>query len=184
LKSDLVEANWVRGAQANFSADAIIQVTGSQMNEKANYFDWTVPSNLENGRQSFVWVWAWGSAVTSNPANFNPATDYNNALLNSWTTCFDILIEGSSATTSTDTAGSSGSSTPSTNICSSKTCLKGGMADYPCTGSDCPACWYASGGTYNCFDYKDGICPFGGAYDCKKNIQTRGATRFERTPFE
>lgn len=97
LKSDLVEANWVRGAQANFSADAIIQVTGSQMNEKANYFDWTVPSNLEDGRQSFVWVWAWGSAVTSNPANFNPATDYNNALLNSWTTCFDIMIVGSSA---------------------------------------------------------------------------------------
>ncbi|RPB01619.1 hypothetical protein L873DRAFT_1675563 [Choiromyces venosus 120613-1] len=189
-KSELNENNWVKGAQSNFSADAVIEVVGNKMNEKGNYFDWTIPSSLENGRHMFVWVWAWDMAVTSNPANFNPGTDYNNALMNSWTTCFDILIEGSSATGSTNTGSTVqpsspvASSAPANNICASKTCLKGGMAAYTCTGSDCPACWYAAGDKYNCFDYKDGKCPFGGAYDCKKNLQTRGATRFERTPFE
>lgn len=95
LKSELTEQNWIRGAQANFSGNAIIYVKDGQMNEKANYFDWTVP-NWENGRHSIVWVWAWGTAVTSNSAGFNPATDYNNALINSWSTCFDVLVEGSS----------------------------------------------------------------------------------------
>ncbi|KAG0127541.1 hypothetical protein HOY82DRAFT_490386 [Tuber indicum] len=187
LKSELVEQNWIKGAQANFSGNAIIQITGDRMNEKANYFDFVVP-NWENGRHSLVWAWAWEKSIASNPANFNPTTDYNSALMNSWTTCFDILIEGSTATGSTDTGSTSqpstSSSAPATNMCSSKTCLKGGMAANPCTGSDCPPCWYAAGDNYNCFDYKDGKCPFGGAYDCDKNLQTRGATRFERTPFK
>ncbi|PWW77628.1 hypothetical protein C7212DRAFT_314898 [Tuber magnatum] len=186
LKSELTEQNWVKGAQANFSANAVIQITGNKMNEKANYFDWTVPTNFENGRHMMVWAWGWGSAVTSNPPNFNPTTDYNNALMNSWTTCFDIMVEGSSATgsDSRSSPSSAGSHAPATSICSSKKCNRGGMAANSCTGSDCPPCWYAAGEKYNCFDYKDGKCPFGGAYDCKKNLQARGATRFERTPFE
>lgn len=69
--------------------------------------------------------------------------------------------------------------------CATGTCLRGGMEAYPCTGADCPPCWYKSAsGTIGCYGYGDnGKCPFGGAYDCKLNQQTRRALKHEREPF-
>jgi hypothetical protein len=96
LKSDLTEANWIRGAQGNFSGDAITYVTGNTMSEKANYYSFTLPSNMANGRHMFTWAWAWDLGVGSNGPSYNPATDYNNQYINSFSTCFDVMITDSS----------------------------------------------------------------------------------------
>jgi hypothetical protein len=96
-KTDLVEANWVPGAQGNFSGDAVTEVNGRTMKEKANYYSFTLPSKMGNGRQSFVWVWAWDKAVGASDAN-GQSSNYNQQLMNSFSTCFDVQIEGSTYT--------------------------------------------------------------------------------------
>lgn len=68
------------------------------MNEKANYMTLVLPTNIENGRHMMVWVWAWSLGLDVNSPNFNPATDYDNRWANSYSTCFDIEIVGSSYT--------------------------------------------------------------------------------------
>ena len=95
-KSDLVEANWIPGAQGNFSGDAIIQYNGNTMNEKGNYFSLTLPTNMANGRHAMVWAWAWDRAVGADGTS--SGSGYNNQFINSYSTCFDIQIEGSTFT--------------------------------------------------------------------------------------
>lgn len=95
-KSDLVESNYF--VQSNFSSDTINLIQGTHMNEKANYMTLNLPTNIENGRHMMVWVWAWSLGLDVNPAGFNPATDYDHRWANSYSTCFDIEIVGSSYT--------------------------------------------------------------------------------------
>lgn len=97
-KSELTQANWLSGAQGNFSADTVNLITDGKMNEKANYYTLQLPTNIENGVHRMVWVWAWTPGVGVNPAGFNPATDYNNEWDNSYSTCFDIEIVDSTYT--------------------------------------------------------------------------------------
>lgn len=95
-KDNLTEANWFPGAQANFSADTITQISDGHMNEKGNYMTLNIPDDIENGRHMMVWVWAWSEGLEVNDADFDPDTDYNKEWTNSYSTCFDIQIEGSS----------------------------------------------------------------------------------------
>lgn len=97
-KSELTEANWMPHAQGNFSADTVNLITDGHMNEKANYYTLQLPQNIENGRHMMVWTWAWNMGVGMNPAGFNPATDYDNQWADSYSTCFDIEIVGSTFT--------------------------------------------------------------------------------------
>lgn len=97
-KSELDQNHWFANTQSNFSQDAVILIQGNNMNEKANYMTLNLPMNIADGVYMFVWTWAWSQGFATNPANFNPATDYNNEWANSYSTCFDIRIQGSSFT--------------------------------------------------------------------------------------
>lgn len=195
-KDNLTEANWFPGAQANFSGDAITLVTNGKMNEKANYMTLTLPQNIENGRHMMVWVWAWAQGLGTNDGS----SAYDNTWANSYSTCFDIEVVDSDfdgkhyssfsqnsmlMNYSGATFDNSDEGTPdSGNVCATGTGYKGGMTQYPCTGAECPPCWYKTATGINCFDYDStGKCPFGGAYDCKLNKQLRRALKHERAPF-
>lgn len=97
-KSDLTESNWMPGAQGNFSADTVTLITDGHMNEKANYYTLQLPQNIESGRHMMVWTWAWSAGMGVNRAGFNPNTDYNHEWADSYSTCFDIMIEDSTFT--------------------------------------------------------------------------------------
>ncbi|KAH8148512.1 uncharacterized protein LAJ45_07615 [Morchella importuna] len=186
-KSDLTEANWLPGAQANFSADAVTLITGNTMNEKANYFDLTLPKDIEAGRHSMVWVWAWDSGFGA----LNEKTGYDGRWANSWSTCFDIEIVdsdfvGPTYDNSDDSSYVDEDEDAEAAACSTATGYLGGMSDKPCTGTACPPCWYKSqtDGSISCYDYtSSGSCPWGGAFDCSKKQATRRALKHERAPF-
>lgn len=97
-KSDLTQKNWLRGAQANFSADTVTLITGNTMAEKANYFNFEIPQDIQNGRHMMVWVWAWSQGLEVNDADFNPNEDYDKSWMNSYSTCFDVMVTGSDST--------------------------------------------------------------------------------------
>jgi len=196
---DLNEAYWIPGAQGNFSADTVTEITndGKNMNEKANYFSFTIPEKIQNGRQSMVWAWAWKPSLV-NGEKGDPNV-YDASWDNAWGTCFDIQIEGSTFTGTSlaraqppywraianpfpaDEANTDilynkpgfdkeAASKKTANEVCSVSCYKGGMVQdsMKCTGNDCPPCRYKSNGEATCYDYTSaGACPFSGAFDCK-----------------
>jgi hypothetical protein len=161
------------------------------MNEKANYFTFTVPEKIQNGRHMMVWSWAWKASLLSGTSGNNSV--YDVSWDNAWGTCFDLVIQNSTFTGlfpppslrkrlltyitdeyNTDILAndpnydSSAAAEEEANEICSETCYRGGMTSNPCTGSDCPPCWYKSDGVVTCYDYTSGTtCPWTGAYDCK-----------------
>ena len=110
-KKDLTIANWIPGAQANFSSDAIIQRDPSKvvynqkgqeqrwMKEWANYFTFKVPEEIENGRHMMVWGWAWkvsNSHDENKPLEQCEAEKFDEDFELRFGTCFDIYVENSS----------------------------------------------------------------------------------------
>lgn len=96
--SDLNEMNWIPGAQANFSGDAINYVNKEgRFVEPANYFEFTVPKNIQNGRHMMVWAWAWKKSMIKSGTHGDPKT-FDNGWDNAWGTCFDLQIVGSKFT--------------------------------------------------------------------------------------
>lgn len=93
---DLTEKYWIPGAQGNFSTDAVTEINGNNMNEKANYYEFQLPEKIQNGRHMMVWSWAWKPAMTEgehgNPNVYDASWD------NAWGTCFDIQIVNSKYT--------------------------------------------------------------------------------------
>jgi len=151
-------------AEGNFSANAIIAETeGTQIFEKGNYLDLTLPSDMQAGRHMMVWTWA------------NNFDKFTNQWVDRYTTCFDVIVQGGSSTIAGPPPKEKSPTKPVGNGAAAnakaqcaKTCNKGGMAEYPCTGENCSPCRYFSGDTINCFEYKEGTtCPFPGGYDCK-----------------
>ncbi|KAF8243708.1 hypothetical protein K440DRAFT_663937 [Wilcoxina mikolae CBS 423.85] len=183
---DLNEKYWIPGAQGNFSGDAVTEITGNHMNEKANYFEFTVPEKIQNGRHMMVWAWAWKASMVDGKHG-NPNV-YDESWDNAWGTCFDLQIVNSKYTEAANPdilnnqKGYSDAKMEKkleTTICS-KTCLRGGIKGQECTGSSCPPCWYKNEGQINCFDYTSGTtCPFPNAWDCKK-----GGTSFSKREAE
>lgn len=110
---DLNEANWIPGAQANFSEGAITyyadRYNGESpdgrpdqklMKEFANYFEFTVPEDIETGRHQMVWAWAWDDSLKFDPAQGHKPVDpnvYDDSFELSWGTCFDLYIENGSS---------------------------------------------------------------------------------------
>jgi len=146
-------------AEGNFSADAVtIPKEGNLPNDKANWMQLNLPVNMPEGRHMFVWAWApvW------------------NSILETWTdrytTCFDIYVsgkgEGGSPPPPPPSEVKPADSTAKIKENCAKECLRGGQAQFPCSGADCPPCHYKNG----CFDYdSNGKCPnWAGGYDCKK----------------
>jgi len=182
---DLTEEYWIPGAQGNFSGDAVTEITngGKNMNEKANYFTFTLPEKIQNGRHMMVWAWAWKASLVDGEKG-DPNV-YDASWDNAWGTCFDIQIENSSykgapsclflslpppptapANIRTEKANtdilcnkpgySKESATRKTaSATCSQTCYKGGMVrnDMKCTGSGCPPCWYKNADYVTCYDY-------------------------------
>ncbi|KAL7271380.1 hypothetical protein RUND412_005870 [Rhizina undulata] len=192
LKSNLTKANWLPGAQANFSADAIIEpLTWPTLDEKANYINVTLPDKIENGVHMMVWGWAWVKSLTSNPSGWT-SDQFNEEWRDLYTTCFDIEIYDSDFVGVNPTVAAAQAAYNSTSDESSactQTCERGGMASSICDGSteDCPPCWYTDAVTsaVSCYDYSAGTttCPFGGAYNCKTNTYDRRSLRFDHAPM-
>jgi hypothetical protein len=90
---DLNEKYWIPGAQGNFSGDAVTEITGNHMNEKANYFEFTLPEKIQNGVHMMVWAWAWKASMIEGKEG-NPDV-YDDSWDNAWGTCFDIKIVNS-----------------------------------------------------------------------------------------
>lgn len=95
---DLNEKYWIPGAQGNFSTDAIIDISpnGKTMNEKANFYEFTLPEKIQNGRHSMVWAWAWKQSMV--PGTSGDPNVFDTNWDNAWVTCFDIQITGSKFT--------------------------------------------------------------------------------------
>jgi hypothetical protein len=171
--SDLNEGHWIPGAQANFTADAVIELGngGTTMNERANYFEFTVPEKIENGRHSMVWGWAWNPTVHDAPADKD---SYNRHWELAWGTCFDLFIKDSSFEGACPDIKANDPNykeeDDSAELCSKK-CHRGGQASQVCDPSSesCPPCFYYKDSTVQCYDYSAGStnCPFPMATTCK-----------------
>lgn len=94
--TDLTEEYWIPGAQGNFSGDAVTEINGNTMNEKANYFSFVLPEKIQNGRHMMVWSWAWKESLVDGEKG--DANVYDSSWDNAWGTCFDIQIENSTFT--------------------------------------------------------------------------------------
>ncbi|KAA8914906.1 hypothetical protein FN846DRAFT_925585 [Sphaerosporella brunnea] len=175
--NQLNEAYWIPGAQANFSADTITELTdnGRHMNEKANYFTFQVPEKIQNGRHMMVWSWAWKASLLN--GKHRDANVYDDSWDNAWGTCFDLMITDSTYTEKANpdilvnnpSYNAKATDSKAQNEICSQTCYRGGMKDQACKGKDCPPCWYKTEGQVNCFAYSSGTnCPWTGAFDCKK----------------
>lgn len=171
LAKDLDERYWVRGAQQNFTADAIIfpeKKTVPTMDEKANYMVFTVPKRMKNGVYQFVWAWAWTRAMEDEGDGPSDPSVYNHAWANTLTTCFFMKVVGSSfkGKASPDILANKPGfnagalSAKKHNKACSKTCYRGGILTQPCTGKKCPPCWYRKVDTINCYELVDGKCPW------------------------
>ena len=50
-------------------------------------------------------------------------------------------------------------------------CLRGGMAEYPCSGFDkCPPCWTQHSKGWSCFEKVSGKCPWQDMVDVKSSF--------------
>ena len=142
-------------SEGNFSADA---VTISPHNDKGNWMFLNIPKSMPPGRQMFVWAWA--------PV-YN---SFEGTWENKYTTCLDIDIVGSEDTTGyqpgwTPDTQSQGAADPAeVQAKCAATCNRGGQKTATCTGSSCPPCRYGP----DCYEYKDGKCPFPSGFDCAK----------------
>lgn len=95
---ELNEMSWIPGAQGNFSGDAINYINDKgQLVEPANYFEFQVPKDIENGRHMMVWVWAWNKSGIKSGTHGNPNV-YDKGWDNAWGTCFDLQIVKSTFT--------------------------------------------------------------------------------------
>lgn len=172
--SDLSEANWIRGSQANYSANADIVINYQNnpptMEEKANYLTWTVPENTPDGLHVMYWVWLWTRSILGQGkdiAQENPHV-YSRNWKVSYISCFEVRIKNSKFTgvKSPDILGNKpGYNDKETenkylNEECSKTCLRGGSPTNTCTGQHCPPCWYLIEGNVHCYDLVDNKCPF------------------------
>lgn len=170
-KSELTGANWLPGAQANFSGNSIWRrLPDGRPDDIANYMHFTLPADMENGRHVMVFAWAGERGFLNNGPGWK-ATDYNNEWVNTYTTCFDIMVEGSSHQGPSAGSGGSSGDGGAADMCSSTPCRKGGMSTAACTGGSCPPCRYRKADGVDCYEYKDGKCPFGNAFDCLLNKQ-------------
>jgi len=189
--TDLNEGTWIKGRQANFSGDAVTELTATAnlgMQEKANWMEFELPTDIENGNHVFVWAWAWKEGLLADDLYDWTADVYDDSWTLAWGTCFDVEITGSSYSgTNTqqesqmESYTSDGTATSEKDAVCSQTCYQGGMTSQPCTGSDCPPCWFKNDGVIGCYAYTSGTtCPFTGAYDCSSGSQTRRSLRYER----
>ncbi|TGZ79446.1 hypothetical protein EX30DRAFT_107839 [Ascodesmis nigricans] len=112
---DLNEGKWVKGAQQAFEKGAIIEYKESrtgvtitkegdpnkgqkqkEWKEWANYMAFTIPKDIQTGRHMMVWTWAWSYSHNFKGGDVGPkdGSKYNSNFKNSYSTCFDIEIEG------------------------------------------------------------------------------------------
>lgn len=188
---DLTEKYWIPGAQQNFSADTITWLDNKEhptkMKEYYNYFEFTVPEKIQNGRHMMVWAWAWSKSMLSDGSyGDSDMMKYDDGWDNAWTTCFDLEIVGSDfhdAASPIILANHKGynsekaASSTANDICS-KTCFQGAQKSAPCTGKNCPPCWYEQDSQINCYQYTAGqTCPWNNAFDCKTGQK---ATTYKR----
>lgn len=174
-KSELTEVNWMKGAQANFSADAISIPAGARPDDIANYMHLKLPENIENGRHMMVWTWASDRGLQKNKDGWKKG-DYDKEWQDSWSTCFDIMIKDSKHKGPTYSAKdkeklAAEDKKSSNAICVDQECRKGGQKTATCKGENCPPCRLAQAGGVDCYEYANGKCPFGGMYDCKLKKQ-------------
>lgn len=100
---DLNEANWIPGAQAPFQEGAITyygqepapgRPEDKLMKEHANYFEFTVPTDIESGTHKMVWGWAWKDSLTSTGQHSETCDKnvYDDSFDLEYGTCFDLVI--------------------------------------------------------------------------------------------
>lgn len=173
---DLNEANWIPGAQANFSENAITYyadpVSGESpdgrpdqklMKEHANFFKFTVPEDIETGTHKMVWAWAWKDSMTYDPAVGHAPCDkntYDNSFELEYGTCFDlVIVDGKDKPSETQKQQQEAhkDDDPKADACS-MTCQLGGQVgdEFTCdpTKETCPSCRTpaVNGAPRGCYD--------------------------------
>ncbi|KAF8417297.1 hypothetical protein EV426DRAFT_380566 [Tirmania nivea] len=146
-------------AEGNFSADAVTMSKQDNLpNDKANWMHLSLPVNMPEGRNMFVWTWA--------PIK----DDFAGRWRDQYTTCFDIFVKGKMED------GNPPQQQPEVKPVDdggakikeqcAKECQRGGMPAFPCSGDSCPPCRYGR----DCYDYdSNGKCPnWAGGFDCEK----------------
>ncbi|KAI9099896.1 hypothetical protein DFS34DRAFT_693569 [Phlyctochytrium arcticum] len=171
-KKDLTPANWIPGAQGNFSKEGIFYYSApGEKDDSYGYFSFTVPSDIETGRHGMVWTWNWTPSIARTvKGGKGGAGEFDTNWDLTFSTCFDLEVSNGASSPSQSQAAQQQKFkdfSPYADACD-QPCNRGGMVGNTCDPSKekCPGCRRMPDNGNNMQDCFDTCSSFIPGFDC------------------